>query len=69
MTLSNGRHLKLFLQKDNHIFESIWWGAGEHRNDLLLGMELDIIFRLTLNNWQGTERLQLVLEDAREHRE
>jgi single-stranded-DNA-specific exonuclease len=67
MTLSNGRHLKLFLQKDNHIFESIWWGAGEHKNDLLLGMQLDIIFRLTLNNWQGTERLQLVLEDAREH--
>jgi single-stranded-DNA-specific exonuclease len=69
MTLSNGRHLKLFLQKDNHIFESIWWGAGGEKKDLVLGMQLDIIFRLTLNNWQGTERLQLVLEDAREHRE
>ena len=29
-----------------------------------IGQEIDLAFRLGLNNWQGTERLQLIIEDA-----
>ncbi len=66
MLLSNGRHLKLFVQKANQIFECIWWGGGEFKDEIALGMDLNLVFRLSLNNWQGTERLQLVIEDAEE---
>jgi single-stranded-DNA-specific exonuclease len=65
MLLSNGRHLKVTVQKGSQIFECLWWGGGDYKDDLILGSEIDVVFRMSLNNWQGTERLQLVVEDTR----
>jgi len=65
MTMTNGKHLKLYVQKGNQIFECVWWNAGEYKDILKFGQLVDVAFRLNINNWQGTERLQLTLEDMR----
>ncbi|HHJ53388.1 MAG TPA: single-stranded-DNA-specific exonuclease RecJ [Caldithrix abyssi] len=66
ITMTNGKHLKLHVQKGNQIFECVWWNHGEYKDVLSFGQQVDLAFRLTVNNWQGTERLQLTLEDIRE---
>jgi single-stranded-DNA-specific exonuclease len=67
MTMSNGKHLKLHVQKSNQIYECVWWNAGELKDEILFGMQAAVAFRLNINNWQGTERLQLSLEDMRKN--
>jgi len=67
MTMSNGKHLKLYVQKSNQIYECVWWNAGELKDEIVFGMPADVAFRLNINNWQGTERLQLSLEDMRKN--
>ena len=61
--LSNGKHLKLYIQKNNQIFECVWWNSGEFKDTITFGGQIDIVFKLNINNWQGTERLQLTVED------
>jgi single-stranded-DNA-specific exonuclease len=63
--LSNGKHLKLYAQKGNQIFECVWWRAGEYKDSLVFREVVDLAFRLSINSWQGAERLQLVVEDIR----
>ncbi|MCD4692172.1 MAG: single-stranded-DNA-specific exonuclease RecJ [Calditrichales bacterium] len=63
--LSNGKHLKLYAQKGNQIFECVWWRAGEYKDSLVFREVVDLAFRLSINSWQGVERLQLVVEDIR----
>ncbi len=65
MELSNGRHLKLYIQKANQIFECVWWNSGAYKNEIKFGERVDLVFRLNINNWQGTERLQLTIEDLK----
>ena len=63
--LSRDKHLKLYIQKGNQLFECVWWNSGIYKDDISFGTNMDIAFRLSVNNWQGTERLQLTIEDLR----
>ncbi len=63
MTLSNGRHLKFFLEKGNQVFEAVWWGSGENKDSVRLNDMVKVAFKMNANNWRGRERLQLVIED------
>ncbi|MBD3224438.1 MAG: single-stranded-DNA-specific exonuclease RecJ [Caldithrix sp.] len=65
--LSGGRHLKLYIQKGNQMFECLWWNSGEHKNLIHFGDQIDLAFKLNINMWQGTERLQLTIEDIKDH--
>jgi single-stranded-DNA-specific exonuclease len=62
--LSEGRHLKFYIQKANIMFECLWWGGGIYKNILKLGSSCDIVFRMNINIFQGTPRLQLTIEDV-----
>jgi len=62
--MSEGRHIKFYIQKGNIIFECLWWGGGSFKNDLKLGSNCDIVFRMNINVFQGTPRLQLTIEDV-----
>jgi hypothetical protein len=42
----------------------IWWGGGQHRA-AVDGQEVEVLAKLGVNAWQGIERLQLTVEDAR----
>jgi single-stranded-DNA-specific exonuclease len=64
MLMSNGKHLKLHTQKNGQIFEAVWWSGGVFKNALQPGQNISLVFRLSINNWQGADRLQLNVEDA-----
>ncbi len=61
--MSDGRHLKFYIQKANTMFECLWWKGGAFKDDLRLGSNCDIVFRMNINVFQGTPRLQLTIED------
>lgn len=63
--LSNGKHLKLIIQKANQTFECVWWNSGEFKDDLNFGQQVDIAFRMGINTWRGATKLQLVVLDIR----
>ncbi len=58
-------HLKLFVQKENKLFECVWWGGAEYKDVIRLGAALDLAFKMNINIFRGTSRLQLNLEDVR----
>ena len=63
-TMTDGKHLKFTVEKGNQLFECVWWRGGKYKDSLQFGEKIDIAFRMGLNNWQGAERLQLVVEDV-----
>ncbi len=63
--LSNGKHLKLIIQKGNQMYECIWWNSGEYKDDLNFGQQVDIAFRMGINNWRGSTKVQLIITDVR----
>ena len=62
--MSDGRHLKFFVEKGNRIFECLWWSGGIYKDLIRLGAICDLVFRMNINIFQGTPRLQLTIEDV-----
>ena len=62
--LGNGSHLKFYVQNGNKSFECVWWGKGNLKDHLRFGEILDIAFRPEINFWNGSSKLQLVVEDV-----
>ncbi|MBK9165511.1 MAG: single-stranded-DNA-specific exonuclease RecJ [Acidobacteria bacterium] len=63
------RHLKLYLgDRDGRRFEAVWWDGVEKGKEqtLAVGRNIEVAYTLDVNSWQGTERLQLVIEDLRD---
>ena len=59
-----GGHLRLRLRQNNTPHDAIawrWQGEGT------IPDQIDLAFRLSMNRWQGEERLQLEVEALREH--
>ena len=65
MLLSGGKHLKLVIEKGNQSFECVWWNAGSYKDQIRFGDIVSTAFKLSINNWRGSERLQLVVEDMK----
>ena len=63
--MSGGKHLRLGVEKGNQKFECVWWGSGEYKDSIRFNQVIDLAFKLNINNWQGREKLQLVVEDIR----
>lgn len=63
-TMTDGKHLKFTVEKGNQLFECVWWRGGNYKDSLQFGEKIDLVFRMGVNNWQGAECLQLVVEDA-----
>ena len=63
--MGKNKHLRLFIEKGNQSYECVWWNAAEYKDDLRFGRPVDVAFRIGINNWQGRNRLQLVIEDIR----
>lgn len=73
----NNGHLKLVLDdlgtpekertvgKANNHFDSIGFGLGDRGAKIKSGDKIDIIYHLTVNNWQGRENLQLQIKGLR----
>lgn len=60
----DGKHIKLKLKQDEHIFDSIYFGGGEIYSKFTFGKKIDLAFSLEENIWNGYKNLQLRIKDA-----
>jgi single-stranded-DNA-specific exonuclease len=65
-TMSDGKHLKLFVTAGSRHFEAIMWNAGWRSKEFVVARRFDLAGRLDLNEFNGQTRLQMVLDDFRE---
>jgi hypothetical protein len=66
--LGNGeKHLKLWIGEndESELLEAIAFGLGEGSGDLKIGDQIDLLFYLEKNNWNGFNGLQLRVLDYR----
>jgi single-stranded-DNA-specific exonuclease len=61
--LSDGKHVKLKVKKDNKYFDAIGFGMGEMAKEIKKNMKINISYNLEENVWRDTKSLQLRLKD------
>jgi single-stranded-DNA-specific exonuclease len=61
----DAKHLKLTLKRDEHFFDSIFFGGGEMYPKLTNGMKIDIVYVLEENIWNGVKSIQLKIRDIK----
>ncbi len=68
--VGNGeKHLKLFLRSANtdnpNILEAIGFNLSEKFSKLKVGNEIDVVFNLSKDDWNGNEKIQMKIIDLR----
>ncbi len=69
-TVMKEKHFKLYIQDaTGNRFEAVWWDGVERGKGrtLRVGESIEVAYTLDANQWQGNVKLQLVVEDIREH--
>lgn len=61
----DNNHLKLSLEQDGQVVEAIGFSMGEDSTKLAPGMRIDLLGELSVNEWKGARRVQLVFQDWR----
>ncbi len=62
------KHLKIMLEDgERRRFEAVWWDGVERskKRTLERGSRIELAYTAEANSWQGTTRLQLVVEDLK----
>lgn len=57
------KHLKIKLKKSEQIFDSVYFGGGENYSDLKPGQNIDVVYHLEENIWNGMRSIQLQIKD------
>ena len=69
-TMSDGKHLKMFVSDGGVRHCAIAWGAGDQLVTFNRpNVSLDVAFSPQINEWQGTQSVQLILKDWEVHTE
>jgi len=63
--VGNDKHLKLKLSHSGKIFDAIFFGAGDKK--INVGDEIDVVYLLDENIWNGNKTLQLKIRDIGEN--
>ncbi|MBQ9757857.1 MAG: single-stranded-DNA-specific exonuclease RecJ [Clostridia bacterium] len=64
-TMSEGKHLRMTLLKDNKFFDAVGFGMGEYFNHLKEGDFVEVAFGLDINDYKGFKNIQLILKDIK----
>lgn len=59
------QHLKLRVTDGRAVHEAVWWRAAEQRHNVAGGAVVDIAFTVERDEFNGRERVQLVVKDVR----
>jgi single-stranded-DNA-specific exonuclease len=62
---SNSCHLKISLEKGTKKLKAIGFGLANFCDKIKLGEEVDIVFEMIANEWNGTRELQLKIVDLK----
>jgi single-stranded-DNA-specific exonuclease len=60
-----GQHMKLFLRQGQRLMTAVWWKQGDLVESLATGCRMDVVFEVKLSTWNGAERVELTLLDAK----
>jgi single-stranded-DNA-specific exonuclease len=60
---NDGKHLKLEVSKGNKKKDAIAFGLG--KMPLELGDKVDIVYNLSINQWNGNREIQLIIKDIK----
>ena len=63
--VGRGAHLKLSVDTGSQFCDAIWFRNGERVYELSVGDQVDLAFALETNTWQGSTKVQMVVEDMR----
>ncbi|MBR6917535.1 MAG: single-stranded-DNA-specific exonuclease RecJ [Clostridia bacterium] len=61
--VGGGKHARLMLSKDNFAFQAMYFRHSVSDIDIFEGDEVDVLFNLDVNNFQGRESVQLIIKD------
>ncbi len=64
-TLSDGKHLKMTLVKNDMYIDVIGFGMGDRADIIKQGDKIDIVYNLDINVYRGEKQAQLHLRDLR----
>ena len=64
-TLSENRHLKLSLKKNDKIIDAIGFNLGELAEKYKIGDTIDIVGNIEINSFNGKDLIQIRLIDIR----
>ena len=60
--LLKDKHLKMQLVRDGCLFDAIWFNQAQ-----LMPEFIDVAYRLDVNEWNGYQKIQLIVEHAKEY--
>lgn len=63
--LSDGKHMKLTLSKDDNYVEAVGFNMGAYLEKIKLQDMIDIVFNLDINVFRGERQVQVLLKDLR----
>jgi single-stranded-DNA-specific exonuclease len=61
----DAKHLKLKLKQHEQVFDSIFFGGGENYSKLTPGANIDIVYQVEENLWNGYKNIQLKIKDIK----
>ena len=62
---NENKHLQLFIKSKNKIYKGIAFGKGDLVNQIKESKGFDILYSIENNNWNGKDKLQLVIVDLK----
>lgn len=65
MSMGNGRHTKLILEKDGISMTAVWFGTSMTEISLEPMDTVDLLFQLNINEFQNVTQLQMIVQDLR----
>lgn len=60
-----GKHLKFKLRSKKELFDAIGFSMGKRIPELKIGTKVSIAYNLTMDSWNGNNKLQLKLKDIK----
>ncbi|MCX7715063.1 MAG: single-stranded-DNA-specific exonuclease RecJ [Clostridia bacterium] len=63
----DNKHIRLRLEAQNKYINAVGFHMGEYYGKFKAGDIVDIAFTMEINNFQGTENVQLLLKDIKKH--
>jgi len=62
-TLKDDKHLKFRLSDGNFFVDSVFFGAGNRRDEVNVGDKIDVIVNISLNEFMGRKSIQFLMAD------
>lgn len=61
----DNKHLRITVEQEGQSLEAVAFGLGDQRERLSPGTRIDLLGELSINEWNGVRRVQIMLQDYR----